>query len=59
MTSFILRNRLDGCCKGINWNRGTEFMLTILTQPIKEIGRSDHLLRYSDAGAKIRLVLQK
>lgn len=34
-------------------------MLTILTQPIKEIGRSDHLLRYSDAGAKIRLVLQK
>lgn len=34
-------------------------MLTILTQPIKEIGRSDHLLMYSDAGAKIRLVLQK
>lgn len=45
----------------MDWNRrknvGTVFILTILMWPIKEMGRSDHLLQHSDADAKIRLGL--
>ena len=56
---FNLGNRLDGGCKGIDWNKyksfGKIFILIMLTRPIKEMGSSDHLLRDSDTDFKIGL----
>ncbi len=57
--SFSFGNRLDGGCKGMDWNKyknsGKTFILTILIWPIKEMGQSDHLLRDSDTDVKVGL----